>query len=131
MIDSTERLTWSRGLSRWPSGYDLCTLLDRDEADWIDALNATGQLGESSALDLEMAPGEVVFFNEATLHGSDANSSDLPRLAYALRFTTPEARFDSDGVKESGMDYYAKTMLVRGEDRFHYNDFLKAEAPTT
>ncbi len=29
-----------------PSGYSLCTLLERDEADWIEALNATGQLGE-------------------------------------------------------------------------------------
>lgn len=29
-----------------PPGYNLSTLLDRDEADWIDALNATGQLGE-------------------------------------------------------------------------------------
>ena len=29
-----------------PPGYSLCTLLGRDEADWIDALNATGQLGE-------------------------------------------------------------------------------------
>ncbi len=29
-----------------PPGYSLCTLLERDEADWIEALNATGQLGE-------------------------------------------------------------------------------------
>ena len=29
-----------------PPGYRLCTLQERDEADWIDALNATGQLGK-------------------------------------------------------------------------------------
>ena len=72
--------------------------------------------------------GEAVFFNEATLHGSDANSSEIPRLAYAVRFTTPEVKFDADGWKEIG-NYYLGTMLVRGEDGFHYNDFVKAEPP--
>ena len=89
------------------------------------------QVDESSALDLEMTPGEVVFFNEAIQHGSDGNSTDMPRLAYALRFTTPEVKFDPDGLKEKGLEYLVKTMLVRGEDRFHYNDSLKAEPPLT
>ena len=102
--------------------------LDRDSA-FGHGLTAA-QVDESSALDLEMAPGEAVFFNEAILHSSDANSSDRPRLAYAVRFTTPEVRFDPDGVKESGTDYYAKTILVRGEDHFRYNNFMKAEPPT-
>ena len=102
--------------------------LDRESA-FGHGLSAD-QVDESSALDLEMAPGEVVFFNEATLHGSDANSSDMPRLAYALRFTTPEVKFDPDGWKEIS-NYYLGTMLVRGEDRFHYNDSLKAEPPRT
>ncbi len=103
--------------------------LDRDSA-FPKGLTAD-QVDESSALDLEMAPGEVVFFNEAIQHGSDANSSDMPRLAYALRFTTPEVKFDPDGLKEKGLEYLVKTMLVRGEDRLHYNDSLKAEPPTT
>ena len=34
-----------------PPGYSLCTLLERDEADWIDALNATGQTDESTLLN--------------------------------------------------------------------------------
>lgn len=29
-----------------PPGYTLCTLLELDESYWIEALNATGQLGE-------------------------------------------------------------------------------------
>ena len=28
-----------------PPGYRLCTLQERDEADWIDALNATRPVG--------------------------------------------------------------------------------------
>ena len=101
--------------------------LDQNSA-FHDGLTAD-QVDESSALDLEMSPGEVVFFNEATLHCSDANVSDIPRLAYALRFTTPEVKFDPDGLKEKGIDYLTKTMLVRGEDRYHYNDSLKAGPP--
>ena len=89
------------------------------------------QVDESKALDLEMAPGEGVFFTEATLHGSDANLSDVPRVAFALRFTTPEVKFDPKGLKEKRIDYLVKTMLVRGEDRYRYNDFLKSEPPTT
>ena len=89
------------------------------------------QVDESGALDFEMAPGEVVFINEAIQHGSDGNSTDMPRLAYALRFTTPEVKFDPDGLNENGLEYLVKTMLVRGEDRLHYNDSLKAEPPPT
>ena len=55
---------------------------------------APDQVDESRAIDVEMSPGEVVFFSEATLHGSNANVSDVPRVAYSLRFTTPEVRFD-------------------------------------
>jgi len=29
-----------------PEGYSLCTLQERDEHDWMETLNATGQLGE-------------------------------------------------------------------------------------
>ena len=92
---------------------------------------APDQVDESKAVNLEMAPGECVFFSEATLHSSDANLSDVPRIAYALRFTTPEVKFDPEGLKEKGIDYLVKTMLVRGQDQYHFNDSLIAEPPTT
>ncbi len=87
------------------------------------------QVDESRAIDLEMSPGEAVFFSEATLHGSNANESDVPRVAYSLRFTTPEVRFDPDGLKEQRIDYLARTILVRGKDRYRLNDSLMAEPP--
>ncbi len=90
---------------------------------------AAEQVDESRALHLEMAPGKAVFFTEATLHGSDANRSDQPRLAFALRFATPEVRFDPAGLKEKGIDYLVKTMLVRGEDRYHHNESLHWAPP--
>jgi ectoine hydroxylase-related dioxygenase (phytanoyl-CoA dioxygenase family) len=35
---------------------------------------------ETRAVNLEMQPGEVVIFNEATIHGSKANTSDVSRV---------------------------------------------------
>ena len=87
------------------------------------------QVDESKALDVAMEPGDVVFFSEATLHGSNANVSDVPRVAFSLRLTTPEVKFDVEGLKEQGIDYLARTALVRGEDRFHYNDSLTYQPP--
>ena len=87
------------------------------------------QVDELQALDFEMAPGECVFFTEATLHSSNANRSDLPRVAYSLRFTTPDVKFDIEGLKQKGIDYLVRTMLVRGEDAYHYNDSLIAPPP--
>jgi len=87
------------------------------------------QVDESRAVDMTMQPGDVVFFSEATLHGSNANRSDVPRLGFSLRFTTPEVKFDLEGLKEQRIDYLTGTILVRGEDRYHYNDSLRADPP--
>ena len=72
-----------------------------------------------------------MFFSEATLHGSKANVSDVPRVAYSLRFTTPEVRFDPGGLKEQRIDYLTRTFLVRGEDRYGLNDSLRGEPPAS
>ena len=63
-----------------------------------------------------------------TLHGSNANVSDVPRVAYSLRFTTPEVRFDPEGLKEQRIDYLTRTFLVRGEDRYGLNDSAEGGA---
>ncbi len=83
------------------------------------------QVDEGLAVHLEMDPGEAVFFTEATLHRSDANVSDVPRLAFALRFTTPEVVFDVPALKEKGIDYLARSTIVRGEDRYRLNDAIR------
>ena len=71
-----------------------------------------------------MEPGEVVFFSEATLHGSNANISNIPRVGYSLRFTTPEVKFNRSLLEEQGLGYLARTILVRGVDDYHLNDSL-------
>lgn len=83
-------------------------------------------IDESRAVDLEMAPGEAVLFSERLFHGSCANTSDIPRVAFSVRYTTPEVKF-SDEVEWEGIQ--VGTTLVSGEDRFHRNDRLVRDVP--
>ncbi len=101
--------------------------LDKDSAFSRGLSNE--QVDESKAVDLSMQPGEVTFFSEATLHGSNNNRSDVARLGFSGRFTTPEVKFDLEGLKEQNIDYLARTILVRGEDKYHYNDAMRADLP--
>ena len=91
---------------------------------WFD--KGVQGIDDSRAIDVEMEPGQAVFFNEATVHGSTANTSPLPRLACSMRYTTPEVRF---GTNWGGDASRIRTTLVRGEDRFHYNDSLRIGPP--
>ena len=103
---------------------DEYTQLDKDSA--FSRGLASDQIDESKAVDMVMDPGDVVFFSEATLHGSHANHSDVPRLGFSLRFTTPEVKFD---VKSEPAEYITGLLLVRGEDRYHLNDELVVDPP--
>ncbi len=82
---------------------------------------------ESNAIDVEMQPGQAVFFNEHMLHGSKPNISSTARVACSIRYTTPEVTF---AMEEWGGDKERiKTFLVKGEDRFHNNDAIIGTIP--
>jgi ectoine hydroxylase-related dioxygenase (phytanoyl-CoA dioxygenase family) len=85
------------------------------------------RIDESRAVEMEMTPGQVVYFNEATFHGSKANTSAIPRVAFSLRYTTPEVKFAME--QWGGDTSRIKTFLVRGVDRFHRNDDIVLEVP--
>lgn len=85
------------------------------------------QVDESQAIDLEMNPGEVVFFSEATLHSSTTNISDTPRVACSIRYTTPDVQFDTDEVFKRFE--HVRPILVRGKDNHHYNDAITGQIP--
>ncbi|MDQ1910710.1 phytanoyl-CoA dioxygenase family protein [Paenibacillus sp. GD4] len=86
-------------------------------------------IDESKAVDVEMSPGQIAFFNEATFHGSDRNDSNIPRVAFSVRYTTPEVKFL---MEEWGGDTSRiRTYLVSGEDRFRLNDSIKGVIPAT
>lgn len=102
------------------------TAIDQVAANsWFD--KGVQDLDESSAIDVEMDPGQAVFFNEGTLHGSQPNRSDQPRLACSMRYTTPEVRISPDGWGPDGSRI--RTSLVRGVDRFHLNDGMRIGPP--
>ncbi|MCY3779901.1 MAG: phytanoyl-CoA dioxygenase family protein [Chloroflexi bacterium] len=48
-------------------------------------------------LPLRMMPGDAVAFSRLTLHGSGANSTDQPRLGYAVQFHRDDVRAKRDG----------------------------------
>ena len=48
-------------------------------------------------LPLRMMPGDAVAFTRLTLHGSGANSSDQPRLGYAVQFHRDDVRASRGG----------------------------------
>ncbi len=48
-------------------------------------------------LPLRMMPGDAVAFSRLTLHGSGANITDQPRLAYAVQFHRDDVRATRDG----------------------------------
>lgn len=84
-------------------------------------------IDEDKAIDLEMSPGQMAFFNEATFHGSEMNQSNIPRVAFSVRYTTPEVKFLMD--EWGGDKSRIKTFLVSGEDRYHYNDAIIGRVP--
>jgi ectoine hydroxylase-related dioxygenase (phytanoyl-CoA dioxygenase family) len=97
-----------------------------------DATSAFGQgidgtlIDENQAIDVEMTPGQITFFNERTFHGSNRNTSNIARVAFSVRYTTPAVKFKID--QWSGVDRI-KTFLVTGEDRYHLNDSIIGVPP--
>ena len=78
------------------------------------------EVDESSAVTLTLAPGEMSIHHIGVVHGSKPNTSDEPRIGFAVRFIAAE-------VKQAVAEPMA--MLVRGSDR--YGNFELLEAPTT
>jgi len=84
-------------------------------------------IDESKAIDVEMTPGQITFFNERTFHGSNKNTSNIPRVAFSVRYTTPEVKFIME--KWGGNKNRIKTFLVSGEDRYRLNDDIIGVPP--
>jgi ectoine hydroxylase-related dioxygenase (phytanoyl-CoA dioxygenase family) len=86
------------------------------------------RVDESLAVDLEMSPGQMAFFNEATFHGSEMNDSNIPRVAFSVRYTTPEVKFKME--QWTGDIERIKTYLITGEDRLKLNESIKGTVPS-
>jgi len=75
---------------------------------------------ESDATDLVLEPGEMSLHHIWIVHGSKANTSNIPRIGLAVRYVSPEVRQDSP--------FKPLALLVRGRDE--HGNFELLEAPT-
>ena len=74
------------------------------------------EVDESLAVDFVLHPGEMSLHHVAIVHGSKANTSAMPRIGIAIRYTTPEVVQDSPERQI--------VHLVRGKDRYGHFDVV-------
>ena len=72
----------------------------------------------SDAVDLELKPGEFIFFNESSLHYSPPNKSETRRFGITPRLTVP---FVDVGRREQ-----IDVLMVKGEDYMGYYNVVGA-----
>lgn len=68
------------------------------------------EVDEAKAVDIVLAPGEFSLHHVRLIHGSKANTSDVPRIGFAIRYLPTDVRQIS-GNPDSAT-------LVRGTDEF-------------
>ena len=78
----------------------------------------------SEAVDLEMAPGEFILFNERTLHHSHPNKSDMRRIGLAIRVIVPFVTVMKCDSPEHALH------LISGENRLGFNRLCEPPVET-
>ncbi len=68
------------------------------------------QVDESNLVYLEVDAGEFSIHHNKTIHSSQPNTSDTPRIGFAVHFAAPHVR----QAQYPG----ATAMVMRGQDRF-------------
>ncbi len=87
------------------------------------------EVDESTAVDIELAPGQVVLFDLYAAHSAAPNSSGRVRAGYTLRFMPSTSHYDHDRAVHRGFKGYGHDtrplLLLRGVDRCGQNDFQR------
>lgn len=83
-------------------------------------LEIARQVKESEATDIVLAPGEMSLHHVAIFHGSNPNTSNRPRIGYAVRYVSPATRQKLD---------HPPVILARGRDSFGH--FRHLEEPSS
>lgn len=90
---------------------------------------APGTFDEATAVDIELAPGEMSLHDVYMIHGARPNTSQRRRTGVALRYMPSTSLFDRslrpvDGKSGVPVDFARRPLwLVRGVDRDGRNDF--------
>lgn len=89
-------MTPDNGCLQIAPGTHLGGTIDSVESEDRDG-HRTVAVEPEAFLPLRMMPGDAVAFSRLTLHGSGANITDQPRLAYAVQFHRDDVRATRDG----------------------------------
>jgi len=86
------------------------------------------QFDESQAADIILEPGQVSLHDVYLYHGSEANSSELPRRGMTLRYMPTSSVYEHDSstrfAREGKLHMSQRTVyLMRGVDESGKNDF--------
>jgi len=90
---------------------------------------SAGTFNESEAVDVALEAGQISLHDVYLFHGSEANTSALPRRGMTLRLMPTTSHYDREIAKEAyrqrgDYDQSIRTLfLMRGVDRSGRNDF--------
>ncbi len=106
------------GCVRFLPGTHKSGILDHEETMDPENLLMKGQtingVDESLAVDCELSAGEISIHHESVVHGSNANTSDNPRIGLSIHYIAPH-------VRQTAFDG-ASALVVRGRDTHgHWN----------
>jgi ectoine hydroxylase-related dioxygenase (phytanoyl-CoA dioxygenase family) len=119
-------------------GKRLYEHMREDRADIV--LNQAVKPGEfdaESALDIELAPGQMSMHDVHLIHGSNANRSPRRRAGVAIRYMPASSFFDRGLMATSAQSGYTVDFatrpiwLLRGVDRSGRNDFRTGHRPAS
>ncbi|MFT7649322.1 MAG: hypothetical protein ACI8Y4_004083 [Candidatus Poriferisodalaceae bacterium] len=82
---------------------------------------------ESTAVDIPLEPGQLVFFDVYTIHGSQPNNGAHPRAGFSCRYMPGTSVYEHDLAEvrdQPGYGHESRALtLVRGVDRTGRNNF--------
>jgi ectoine hydroxylase-related dioxygenase (phytanoyl-CoA dioxygenase family) len=93
------------------------------------ALTLEEEFDESTAVAMELEPGQLYISDPFIIHGSDPNTSPQPRTGLSLRYFPATSVYEHDNTPDeySGSSYTKFSgrplFLMRGVDRSGKNDF--------
>ncbi len=94
-----------------------------------------GEFDADTALDIELAPGQMSMHDVHLIHGSNANRSPQRRAGVAIRYMPASSLFDRGLMATSAQSGYTVDFatrpiwLLRGSDRTGRNDFRTGHRP--
>ena len=127
--ESTTENGCLRVIPRSHAGKQLHVHLHEDRTDLtLNQRLANDRFDESSAVDLQLQPGEMSLHDVYMIHGAEANRSTRRRTGVALRYMPSTSVFERqlrpvDGKSGVPVDFARRPLwLVRGVDRSGRND---------